>query len=169
MAQHTRYGRHSIPTKRHTSSDNFYPQINQRIMRNAQRFDFTERVDSFGVADAIPQLPLTLTYRNSFLPVSALLDTGASVNVLPYRIGLQLGAVWDEQTTVVTLAGNLASVEARGLLITAQIADFAPVRLVFAWSQSDDAPLLLGRMNFFLEFDVCFYRSELVFDVRPNS
>ncbi|MEH2114878.1 hypothetical protein [Nostoc sp.] len=24
----------------------------------------------------------------------ALLDTGASVNVLPYEIGLQLGAVW---------------------------------------------------------------------------
>ncbi|MEH1937432.1 MAG: hypothetical protein V7L14_27740 [Nostoc sp.] len=27
----------------------------------------------------------------------ALLDTGASVNVLPYEIGLQLGAIWQEQ------------------------------------------------------------------------
>ncbi|WP_009631685.1 hypothetical protein [Synechocystis sp. PCC 7509] len=67
-----------------------------------------------------------------------------------------------------TLAGNLASVEARGLLVSAQIGNFAPVRLVFAWSQSDDAPLLLGRMNFFLEFDVCFYRSQLSFEVRSN-
>ena len=101
--------------------------------------------------------------------MSALLDTGASVNVLPHSIGKQLGAVWEEQTTSVTLAGNLAAVEARGLLVSAKIGDFDPVRLVFAWSLSDDAPLLLGRMNFFLEFDVCFYRSQLAFAVCPRS
>jgi hypothetical protein len=138
-------------------------------MRNAQRFDFTEGFDAFGVSDALPQLPLSLTYQGSSIEVSALLDTGASVNVLPYGTGIQLGAVWEEQTTSVILAGNLASVEARGLLVSAQIGHFDPVRLVFAWSLSDDAPLLLGRMNFFLEFDVCFYRSQLVFEVRPNS
>lgn len=138
-------------------------------MRNAQRFNFTEGFDAFGVPDALPQLPLSLTYRDSTVEVLALLDTGASVNVLPYSVGVELGAVWEEQTTSVILAGNLASVEARGLLISARISDFAPVRLVFAWSSSDDVPLLLGRMNFFLEFDVCFYRSQLIFEVRPKS
>jgi hypothetical protein len=138
-------------------------------MREAQRFNFIEGFDAFGVPDALPQLPLVLAYRGLSAEVSALLDTGASVNVLPYSVGLQLGAVWEEQTTSVALAGNLASVEARGLLVSAEIGDFAPVRLVFAWSISDDAPLLLGRMNFFLEFDVCFYRSQLVFEVRPKS
>jgi hypothetical protein len=138
-------------------------------MRNAQRFDFTEGFDAFGVLDALPQLPLALTYRGLSIEISALLDTGASVNVLPHSIGVQLGAVWEEQTTSVTLAGNLASVEARGLLVAAQISDFDPVRSVFAWSLSDDAPLLLGRMNFFLEFDVCFYRSQLGFEVRPET
>ena len=58
-----------------------------------------------------------------------------------------------------TLAGNLAAVKVQFFLVSAKIADFESVRLVFAWSSSDDAPLLLGRMNFFLEFDVCFYRS----------
>ncbi|MBW4578685.1 MAG: retroviral-like aspartic protease [Tildeniella nuda ZEHNDER 1965/U140] len=138
-------------------------------MTDLQRFSFTERLDVFGVPDALPQLPLSLTYRDRSVDVSALLDTGASVNVLPYSIGVQLGAVWEEQTTSVTLAGNLAAVEARGLLVAANIGTFAPVRLVFAWSASDDAPLLLGRMNFFLEFDVCFYRSQLVFEVRPKA
>lgn len=114
-------------------------------------------------------MPLTLIHRDSSVEVSALLDTGASVNVLPYSVGVQLGAVWEEQTTSVILAGNLAEVEARGLLVSAQIGDFAPVRLVFAWSQSDDAPLLLGRMNFFLEFDVCFYRSQLIFEIRIKA
>jgi hypothetical protein len=125
-------------------------------MHNAQRFNFLEGFDTFGVPDALPQLPLSLTYRSSSVEVSALLDTGASVNVMPYSVGVQLGAVWEEQTTSVTLVGNLASVEARGLLVSAQISDFDPVQLVFAWSLSDSSPLLLGRMNFFLEFDVCF-------------
>ncbi|NEP02082.1 MAG: retroviral-like aspartic protease [Symploca sp. SIO2E9] len=138
-------------------------------MRNAQRFNFIERLDAFGIPDALPQLPLSLTYRGASVEVSALLDTGASVNVLPYSVGIQLGAVWEEQTTSVILAGNLASVEAKGLLVSAQIGDFNPVRLVFAWSLSNDAPLLLGRMNFFLEFDVCFYRSQLAFEICPKS
>jgi hypothetical protein len=138
-------------------------------MRDSQQFSFTEGFDTFGVPDALPQLPLSLSYRESAIEVIALLDTGASVNVLPYSVGVQLGAAWDEQTTFVTLAGNLASIEARGLLISAQISNFSPVRLVFAWSLSDDVPLLLGRMNFFLEFDVCFYRSRLMFEIRPKA
>ncbi|BDI16815.1 hypothetical protein ANSO36C_26170 [Nostoc cf. commune SO-36] len=138
-------------------------------MVNPQRFSFTEGYDTFGVPDALPKLPLILTYRNSSVDVSGLLDTGASVSVLPYSIGIQLGAIWEEQTISVTLAGNLAPIEARGLLVSAQIGSFEPVRLVFAWSLSNDVPLLLGRMNFFLEFDVCFYRSQLVFDVYPQS
>jgi hypothetical protein len=138
-------------------------------MRKVQRFNFTEGFDTFGVSDALPQLPLSLTYRDSAVEVLDLLDTGASVNVLPYSVGVQLGATWEEQTTSVILAGNLAAVEARGLLVSAQVSDFDPVRLVFAWSLSDDAPLLLGRMNFFLEFDVCFYRSQLAFEVRPKA
>ena len=138
-------------------------------MRDSQQFSFTEGFDTFGVPDALPQLPLSLSYRESAIEVIALLDTGASVNVLPYSVGVQLGAVWDEQTTFVTLAGNLASIEARGLLISAQISNFSPVRLVVAWSLSDDVPLLLDRMNFFLEFDVCFYRSRLMFEIRSKA
>ncbi|MEH1937707.1 MAG: retroviral-like aspartic protease [Nostoc sp.] len=137
-------------------------------MVNPQRFSITEGYDTFGVPDALPKLPLILTYRNSSVYVSGLLDTGASVSVLPYNIGVQLDAIWEEQTISVMLAGNLAPVEARGLLVSVQIGSFEPVRLVFAWSLSNDVPLLLGRMNLFLEFDVCFYRSQLVFDVCPQ-
>ena len=88
---------------------------------------------------------------------------------MPYSAGLQLGAVWDEQTTSVTLAGNLAKVEARGLVVSARVGEFKPTPLVFAWSLSEEAPLLLGRMNFFLMFDVCFYRSQLSFDICPAA
>jgi hypothetical protein len=136
-------------------------------MHNTQRFSFVERYDQFGVPDAAPLLPLTLTIQGNSLQAVGLLDTGASVNVLPSSIGLQLGAIWEQQTLSLRLAGNLATVEARGLVVKATVGQFPSVDLVFAWVQTDDAPMLLGQMNFFREFDVCFYRSELAFEVRP--
>ncbi|NER25746.1 MAG: hypothetical protein F6J86_44605 [Symploca sp. SIO1B1] len=81
------------------------------------------------------------------------------VNLLPYSIGLQLGAVWEEQTVRLPLAGNLAMVEARGLFVHIQIGDLEPVRLAFAWAQASHVALILGQTNFFQEFDVCFERS----------
>jgi hypothetical protein len=46
-------------------------------MIDARRFPFTERLDEFGTPDAVPSLPLILTYRNNSIKVSGLLDTGA--------------------------------------------------------------------------------------------
>ena len=138
-------------------------------MIESQTFSFLEAKDIYGDVDVVPSLPLTLTYGQSSIAVSGLLDTGASVNVLPYSVGRDLGAIWEEQNFSVQLAGNLATVEAKGLVVSAQIGDFQPVTLVFAWSQTDDVPILLGRMNFFLEFDVCFYRSRSLFDLRLKS
>lgn len=138
-------------------------------MIEAQRFPFLETKDIYGDVDVVPNLPFTLTYGQNSIAVFGLLDTGASVNVLPYSVGRDLGAIWEEQNFSVQLAGNLATVEAKGLVLSAQIGDFQPVTLVFAWSQTDDVPILLGRMNFFLEFDVCFYRSRSLFELRPKS
>jgi hypothetical protein len=105
-------------------------------------------------------LPLTLSISGG-RPVTAqgLLDSGAMVNVLPYHLGVALGAVWDAQTIRVSLTGNLAAHEARALLVEARAADWEPVNLAFAWSQSDAVPLLLGQVNFFESFDVCFHRA----------
>ncbi len=86
-------------------------------MLDHQRFLFTERTDSFGRVSTMPYLPLTLSNGNKSLEVVALLDTGASVNVLPYQIGLELGAVWEQQTVPIILSGNLAENEARGLVV----------------------------------------------------
>lgn len=96
-----------------------------------------------------------------------LLDTAAAVNVLPFAVGQQLGAVWDEQTTSVQLTGNLAQEEARVILVLGTVGKFAPVRLAFAWTKSDSVPVLLGQVNFFMEFDVYLSRSRSVFEVKP--
>ena len=97
--------------------------------------------------------------------INALLDTGSTVNLLPYNIGLQLGATWEEQTVRLPLAGNLARVEARGVFVDVQIGNLEPVRLAFAWAQASQIPLILGQTNFFREFDVCFQRSRRTIEI----
>lgn len=138
-------------------------------MLNSQRFSFIERTDSEGVSIKMPYLPITLSYREKSLETIALLDTGASVNVLPYELGLQLGAVWEDQSMAIQLSGNLAQAEARGLVLTGKASNLPSVLLAFAWTQSQNVPLILGHMNFFMEFDVCFYRADSVFDLRLRS
>ena len=64
-------------------------------MLNSQRFSFIERTNSAGLSSVMHYLPIMLSYRDCSLEMMALLDTGASVNVLPYEVGLQLGAVWE--------------------------------------------------------------------------
>lgn len=134
----------------------------------AARFPFLSIGSARGEAFLMPVLPLELRHSSGeIIQAHGLLDSGATVNVLPYSLGIRLGAVWEAQTTRVQLTGNLAAHEARALLLEARVADFPPARLVFAWSRSDTVPVLLGQMNFFDHFDVCFHRSRLEFEVEP--
>jgi hypothetical protein len=106
-------------------------------MLNAERFAYRQISDDFGGMNFSPYLPLTLSYGNNSIETSGLLDTGASVNVMPYQIGLQLGARWEQQNTSVQLTRNLANLPAYGLLITATVAQFTPVCLAFAWTRAE--------------------------------
>ena len=138
-------------------------------MLDGKRFPFIERTNSAGLSSTMPYLPITLTYRDHSVEATALLDTGASVNVLPYELGVQLGLTWEEQTVPIQLSGNLARAETRGVVLSGTVDDFTSVLLAFAWTQSREAPLILGHMNFFAEFDVCFYRADLAFELRPRT
>jgi hypothetical protein len=111
-------------------------------------------------------LPVTLVNGNRSVHAFGLLDTGADVNVLPYDLGIEIGAVWENQRPIPRLSGNLAQQETRGIVLTCSIENFAPVRLAFAWTGANAVPLILGQTNFFAEFDVCFFRSESAFELR---
>jgi hypothetical protein len=118
--------------------------------------------------DSLPRLTFPLFCNNQQVEVVGLVDSGATVNVLPYEAGLQLGEIWDDQKANIRLSGNLGNLPAIPLSAIAKIGDFEPVRLVFAWVKSD-VPLILGQTNFFMEFDVCFYRSKSEFEIMPKS
>lgn len=77
------------------------------------RFPYVEVDPSHGAASTLPYMPITLSHGRQESEVSALVDSGAALSVLPYDMGLQLGAVWEQQTVPVQLSGNLAASEAR--------------------------------------------------------
>ncbi|MBI4670707.1 MAG: hypothetical protein HY741_03435 [Chloroflexi bacterium] len=89
--------------------------------------------------------------------------------VLPYHIGLELGARWDAEAATLSLGGSFRGVPAMELAVVGSVGSFLPVNLFFAWSQSDDVRVILGQYNFFQEYDVHFYRSQFAFEVNPKS
>jgi hypothetical protein len=138
-------------------------------MSDKRRFPFSQKSNSLGEVSYVPYLNFSLLGRQDSILVSGLLDTGASVNVLPYEIGLQLGLNWENYHTSVILTGNLAKFPAKGVILSATVDRFETVALAFAWTQARNIPLILGRINFFQEFDVCFYGSQLAFEIAPKS
>ncbi len=117
----------------------------------------------------LPQLTLRLSAGKRTINLSALLDTGATVNVLPYQAGIALGLRWDDENIPVRLSGNLGRYDARAIALTGLIADFQPVELAFAWTKLETVPVILGQYNFFMSFNVCFLRHEFAFEIEPIS
>jgi len=105
-------------------------------MSVAQSFPYLQRDASAGNAGLAPMLPLTLIGSKT-VSTSGLLDSGAALNVLPFAIGAQLGFNWDQQTRSLELTGNLATVEARIVVVSAIVGSLPPVRLACAWAQTD--------------------------------
>lgn len=59
-------------------------------------------------------------------------------------------------------------VHARALPVVAKIPELTGtlgVPLLFAWSNSDEVPVLLGQTNFLMEFNACFYLKQRYFEV----
>lgn len=132
-----------------------------------QQFPYSLRAPQHGSSSLAPMLPATLIAQQT-ISVSGLVDSGAAINVLPFSLGVQLGFDWSSETTQVQLTGNMGGVDARAIVLTAVVAKYAPVRLAFAWAKSDSLSVIFGQMNFLLEFDVCFFGSRRMFEVRPR-
>ena len=130
------------------------------------RFAYTRRTGV--LSRALPRVPMELSNGLRSVDVEGLIDTGSTINVLPYDLGLALGLVWEEHDIPLTLTGALADYDARVAFIWASNASFtgrSPVRLSVAWTTSRDVPVILGQTNFLMEFNVCFYLSRDYFEV----
>ncbi|MBX3081492.1 MAG: hypothetical protein KF716_07625 [Anaerolineae bacterium] len=138
-------------------------------MPNPERYPYLQSRNASGESMSRPILPLALTFERRRLVANGLLDTGATVNVLPFEVGIALGISWDEPRRRVILTGNLARYTAQVLPLMVEVGHFDPVALIFAWTEAENVPLILGQVNFFGEFDVCFFAARLLFEIQPKA
>lgn len=94
--------------------------------------------------DSLPKLPLLLRRENKEIEAVGLVDSGATVNVLPYELGLGLGGIWDDRRAIIQLAGNLSNQPAMPFAAIAQVGEFPPVEFLFTWVKRPNTPLILG-------------------------
>ena len=132
-------------------------------------FPYTHVAPAMAAAGWMPLLPITFWAPAPKVTEVALVDSGSAVNVLPYDLGVRLGLDWNRTTGTAPLTGTLASFPSKPVALDVVIASYPPVRLVFAWTQAPFARLLLGQMNFFLEFDICFFRRRGEFHLQPAT
>lgn len=116
----------------------------------------------------LPKIIITLRSGYRQIASQALVDSGSSINVLPYRHGLVLGLNWNSDSYRLKLTGNLSDLQAQPVFLFAKIGEYDPIRLAFAWTINDTVPLILGNTNFFDEFEVSFYRQIGDIEIKPN-
>lgn len=86
--------------------------MSRGVQLNAMRFRYSTTDPTQSELDSLPWLPLVLRQGQQVVRAVGLVDSGATVNVLPYRLGIQLGAVWDDRKAIIRLAGNLGQAAA---------------------------------------------------------
>lgn len=134
-------------------------------MSTVEQFPYCDRNPASGGLDLMPDLPIILRRQSRSVSAVGLVDSGASISVLPYSLGVQLGCDWNTQKAIISLGGVLAHVDARGIVVEAAVGQLPPVRLALAWTNSDQVPFLLGQFNFFEAFDVSFFRKRRIFEI----
>jgi hypothetical protein len=117
----------------------------------------------------MPLLDVGLQWRDSQVFVGqALVDSGASLNVLPYGLGLRLGLVWDRYLAGPRLSGN-ADGETRVVALQIRLPGFVVKKLVFVWAIHDRVRLILGQDDFFKHYKVCFLGAENAFSIEISG
>jgi len=138
-------------------------------MNDTVQFPYKAMVDASGASALRPFVPIRFMASGHQIDTIGLLDSGADLNVLPYLVGVALGLEWQNLKQLPSLSGNLGQYESRAVALTAQVAPFEPIRLMFAWTRAENVPLILGQVNFFLAYDVCFFRARAIFEISPKA
>ena len=118
-----------------------------------------------------PLATITLSRNEREVTVSALVDSGATISLLPYGIGCQLGLVWEEQTIPIQLGGPLRGIPAKAVLLSGSITGLPETSFVMAWVAETEQPIppILGQVNFFQQFKVTFEGYANAFDISSKN
>ncbi|MEM7111516.1 MAG: hypothetical protein AAF614_03735 [Chloroflexota bacterium] len=133
-----------------------------------QRFSYTPHPS---LPLGLPLLDIRLHTSTGSTVASALVDSGAALNILPFDVGLACGLVWEEQTFPLNLGGILKGAQAYAVLLQTEIIGLPPHKLAFAWvnKPASQVRVLLGQVNFFQLFNVHFYGHEKAFVIETRE
>jgi hypothetical protein len=117
-----------------------------------------------------PLVTIALSHAGHEITVSALVDSGATISILPYEEGRQLGLVWKEQTIPLHLGGPLKGIPAVAVLVDGHISGLPETPLVMAWVAKTEHLIrtILGQVNFFQQFKITFEGYTNTFDICPK-
>lgn len=138
-------------------------------MSSPARFPYIPFGASGPISDLKPLVPIRLGLNRTALDVNALVDSGASVSVLPWSVGLRFGEDWDLLGNSCPVGGIAGGVPGKILVLVGTVATFPAVPLAFSWVKSDAIPIIVGQTNFFMYFDVFFARNRSFFEVQPAA
>ena len=121
--------------------------------------------------NGLPFVDITLSSNNQSIVRSALVDSGSTINILPYEDGLDLGLSWDEQRVLLKDEGFLQGMPVYAVLLTGKLSTFPPVKLAFAWTRKsrEEIRLIIGQTNFFEHFEISFQGRDKTFTIFPYS
>jgi hypothetical protein len=83
-------------------------------------------------SDSLPRLEMMLSSQGKSIGILGLVDSGSTINVLPYQAGLELGFRWDANKAGVRLSGNLAVHKAIPVMAMGEVGSFEPVHSIEA-------------------------------------
>ncbi len=73
------------------------------------RFHYSTTDPSQNEFDSLPRVPIVLRREGRTVETLRLVDSGATINVLPYEVVFQLGAAREDSRAIIQLAGNLSN------------------------------------------------------------
>ena len=114
----------------------------------------------------MPMLPIRLEQNGHGFDAIALLDSGASVSILPHSMGLALGFQWDKARKGISIGGAYSSQNTRVVTFWVIVPECQRKAISFVWIPDDHARLILGQATFFHLFEVCFAGAKQEFYLR---
>ncbi len=99
--------------------------------------------------------------------LSALVDSASTTSVIPYTLGRELGLEWDE--SIFPEIQPIRGFKTLGVMLGTVFQDFGLIELGFSWVQSDTFPLILGQIDFFQHFRICFDAEGKFFTVERKQ
>ncbi len=129
------------------------------------------RFRTFVVHEWAPVYEVTLMSGSNIIKQQMLVDSGADVSLIPYKMGIDLGleVAFHERISVATGIGGSVEYVVRDIEFTIDSHTFkAPV----AWVQTPDCEdIILGREVVFDTFDIEFRQAdeEIVFKLRKEK